>query len=125
MNNDPAIELEDYFAKLYANKYSVSELNLFKEELIKKGNDTSVIDKALKIKEVNIKEGKDFEKKNKRVRLVGKQAFFSALLGGKHNKKNNDLASWEYQKMLNNELEEHNFEEETTDEDDFYSDDLD
>ena len=38
---------------------------------------------------------------------------------------NNDLSSWEKQEMINNELEEHNFEEEIEDEDDFYSDDLD
>ena len=121
-------DLEDYFVNAYANKYTLDQLNQIRDKLIEDGNDTSIIDKSIRIKKEYInkkeKEEKEFER---RVRIVNKQAFWSGLLGGLSSGKklNSDLTSWEMQEMINNDLEEHNFEEEVEDEDDFYSDDLD
>lgn len=121
-------DLEDYFVNAYANKYTLDQLNQIRDKLIKDGNNTSIIDKSISIKKEYLnkkeKEEKEFER---RVRIVNKQAFWSGLLGGLVSGKqlNSDLTSWEKQEMINNELEEYNFEEEVADEDDFYSDDLD
>jgi hypothetical protein len=125
---DFADNLEDKFINLYADRYSLKQLEGIRDELVKRNEDSSIIDKAieikLKYKADKEKEEKEFERK---VRIVNKQAFWSGLLGGlaSGKKLNSDLTSWEMQEMINNDLEESNFEEEIEDEDDFYSDDLD
>lgn len=128
MEKDYADELEERFVIMYANKYTYDELNQIKDNLLKMNKDTSIIDKSiqLKLKNKHIKE-KEEQEFNKRLKSVRRHAFLSGLFGGltSGKKMNNDLSSWEYQEMLNNELEESNFEEEIEDEDDFYSDDLD
>ena len=128
MEKDYVDELEGKFINLYADRYSMSQLEQIRDELVKRNEDSSIIDKAIDIKIKN-KQRKEKEEKefNRRVRLVNKQAFFSGLFGGliSGKKLNSDLTSWESQEMINNELEESNFEEEFEDEDDFYSDDLD
>ena len=128
MEKDYVDELEEKFINLYADRYSMSQLEQIRDELVKRNEDSSIIDKAIDIKIKN-KQRKEKEEKefNRRVRLVNKQAFFSGLFGGliSGKKLNSDLTSWESQEMINNELEESNFEEEFEDEDDFYSDDLD
>ena len=128
MEKDYVDELEEEFINLYADRYSMSQLEQIRDELVKRNEDSSIIDKAIDIKIKN-NERKEKEEKefNRRVRLVNKQAFFSGLFGGliSGKKLNSDLTSWESQEMINNELEESNFEEEFEDEDDFYSDDLD
>ena len=128
MEKDYVDELEEEFINLYADRYSLSQLEQIRDELVKRNEDSSIIDKAIDIKIKN-NERKEKEEKefNRRVRLVNKQAFFSGLFGGliSGKKLNSDLTSWESQEMINNELEESNFEEEFEDEDDFYSDDLD
>lgn len=130
MEKDYVDELEDKFVIMYANKYSLEQLEDIKQELInKKKNDyVKIIDKAINYKLKNElkkeKENLEFKKKLKKVR---RYAFLSGLFGGLTSGKNmsNDLSSWEMQELINNELDEHNFEEEIEDEDDFYSDDLD
>lgn len=128
MEKDYADELEERFVIMYANKYTYDELNQIKDNLLKMNKDTSIIDKSiqLKLKNKHIKE-KEEQEFNKRLKSVRRHAFLSGLFGGltSGKKMNNDLSSWEYQEILNNELEESNFEEEIEDEDDFYSDDLD
>lgn len=128
MEKDYADQLEERFVIMYANKYTYDELNQIKDNLLKMNKDTSIIDKSiqLKLKNKHIKE-KEEQEFNKRLKSVRRHAFLSGLFGGltSGKKMNNDLSSWEYQEMLNNELEESNFEEEIEDEDDFYSDDLD
>lgn len=125
---DFADNLEEKFINLYADRYSLKQLEGIRDELVKRNEDSSIIDKAieikLKYKADKEKEEKEFERK---VRIVNKQAFWSGLLGGlaSGKKLNSDLTSWEMQEMINNDLEESNFEEEIEDEDDFYSDDLD
>ena len=125
---DFADNLEEKFINLYADRYSLKQLEGIRDELVKRNEDSSIIDKAieikLKYKANKEKEEKEFERK---VRIVNKQAFWSGLLGGlaSGKKLNSDLTSWEMQEMINNDLEESNFEEEIEDEDDFYSDDLD
>lgn len=125
---DYADELEEQFVHMYANKYSLSQLREIRDRLNKMNEDSSIIDKAINIKlkyqSDKEKEDKEFNKRLKQVRRAG---FISGLFGGlsRSNKPNKDLTSWEMQEMLNNELEEHNFEEKIEDEDDFYSDDLD
>ena len=120
--------LEEKFINLYADRYSLKQLEGIRDELVKRNEDSSIIDKAIKMKlkykADKEKEEKEFERK---VRIVNKQAFWSGLLGGlaSGKKLNSDLTSWEMQEMINNDLEESNFEEEIEDEDDFYSDDLD
>lgn len=120
--------LEEKFINLYADRYSLKQLEGIRDELVKRNEDSSIIDKAieikLKYKADKEKEEREFERK---VRIVNKQAFWSGLLGGlaSGKKLNSDLTSWEMQEMINNDLEESNFEEEIEDEDDFYSDDLD
>ena len=121
-------ELEEQFVHMYANKYSLSQLNQIRDELIRQNEDSSIIDKAIKERENKIKEKEKEEKEfERKVRIVNKQAFWSGLLGGlaSGKKLNSDLTSWEMQEMINNDLEPSNFEEEIEDEDDFYSDDLD
>ena len=128
MEKDYVDELEEKFINLYADRYSMSQLEQIRDELVKRNEDSSIIDKAIDIKIKN-NERKEKEEKefNRRVRLVNKQVFFSGLFGGliSGKKLNSDLTSWESQEMINNELEKSNFEEEFEDEDDFYSDDLD
>lgn len=130
MEKDYVDNLEDAFVYMYANKYTLEQLEDIKNELIKKNEyePVKIIDKAIQIK-LKYKSDKEKEEKafERKVRIVNKQAFWSGLLGGLVSGKqlNSDLTSWEKQEMLNNELEEHNFEEEFEDEDDFYSDDLD
>lgn len=125
---DFADNLEEKFINLYADRYSLKQLEGIRDELVKRNEDSSIIDKAieikLKYKAEKEKEEREFERK---VRIVNKQAFWSGLLGGlaSGKKLNSDLTSWEMQEMINNDLEESNFEEEIEDEDDFYSDDLD
>lgn len=125
---DFADNLEEKFVHMYANKYSLSQLREIRDKLNKMNEDSSIIDKAINIKlkyqSDKEKEEKEFER---RVRIVNKQAFWSGLLGGlaSGKKLDSDLTSWEMQEMINNDLEESNFEEEIEDEDDFYSDDLD
>ena len=125
---DFADNLEEKFINLYADRYSLKQLEGIRDELVKRNEDSSIIDKAieikLKYKADKEKEEREFERK---VRIVNKQAFWSGLLGGlaSGKKLNSDLTSWEMQEMINNDLEESNFEEEIEDEDDFYSDDLD
>ena len=125
---DFADNLEQKFINLYADRYSLKQLEGIRDELVKRNEDSSIIDKAieikLKYKADKEKEEREFERK---VRIVNKQAFWSGLLGGlaSGKKLNSDLTSWEMQEMINNDLEESNFEEEIEDEDDFYSDDLD
>lgn len=125
---DFADNLEEKFINLYADRYSLKQLEGIRDELVKRKEDSSIIDKAieikLKYKADKEKEEREFERK---VRIVNKQAFWSGLLGGlaSGKKLNSDLTSWEMQEMINNDLEESNFEEEIEDEDDFYSDDLD
>lgn len=125
---DFADNLEEKFINLYADRYSLKQLEGIRDGLVKRNEDSSIIDKAieikLKYKADKEKEEKEFERK---VRIVNKQAFWSGLLGGlaSGKKLNSDLTSWEMQEMINNDLEESNFEEEIADEDDFYSDDLD
>ncbi len=101
MEKDYVDELEEQFTQMYANKYTLEQLNEIKNRLIKMNEDSSIIDKAINIKlkyqSDKEKEEKEFERK---VRIVNKQAFWSGLLGG--------LASGKIE-----------------DEDDFYSDDLD
>lgn len=130
MEKDYVDNLEEKFVILYANKYTLEQLEYIKNELIKKKEHDSVkiIDKAIDYKSNNkIKKEKEDKEFNKRLKQVRRAGFISGLFGGLSgsNKPNKDLTSWEMQEMLNNELEEHNFEEEIEDEDDFYSDDLD
>lgn len=130
MEKDYVDDLEEKFVILYANKYTLEQLEYTKNELIEKKeyDPVKIIDKAIDYKLNNkIKKEKDDIEFNKRLKQVRRAGFISGLLGGlsNSNKPNNDLTSWEMQEMLNNELEEHNFEEEIEDEDDFYSDDLD
>lgn len=125
---DFADNLEEKFINLYADRYSLKQLEGIRDELVKRNEDSSIIDKAIEIK-LKYKADKEKEEKEfeRRVRIVNKQAFWSELLGGlaSGKKLNSDLTSWEMQEMINNDLEESNFEEEIEDEDDFYSDDLD
>lgn len=130
MEKDYADELEDKFVVMYANKYTLEQLEYIKKELIKKKeyDPVKIIDKAIDYKLNNkIKKEKEDREFNNRLKQVRRAGFLSGLFGGlsSKNKPNKDLTSWEMQEMLNNELEEHNFEEEIEDEDDFYSDDLD
>ena len=127
-NKDYVDDIENYFVNMYANNYSLEELNEIKEELIKQKEDTKIIDKAISMKENYRKKELEEEKEMRRkVRVVNKAAFFSGLLGGltSGKKLNNDLTSWEMQELINNDLEENNFEEEITDDDDFYNEDID
>ena len=125
---DFADNLEEKFINLYADRYSLKQLEGIRDELVKRNEDSSIIDKAIEIK-LKYKADKENEEKEfkRKVRIVNKQAFWSGLLGGlaSGKKLNSDLTSWEMQEMINNDLEESNFEEEIEDEDDFYSDDLD
>lgn len=128
MAKDYVDEMAGAFSRKYANAYSLNDLYIIRERLIKQNADTSIIDNAISIK---IKSKKDKEKEDmefkKKLKKVRRYAFLSGLFSGLSSGKNmnNDLSSWEKQEMINNELEEHNFEEEIEDEDDFYSDDLD
>lgn len=127
---DYADELEDSFVYMYAEKYSLNQLNDIKNELINRNELESIriIDRAINLKIANINREKQEENEFRRkAKIVNKAAFFSGLLGGltSGKKLNNDLTSWEMQEMINNDLEEHNFDEEIIDEDDFYNDDLD
>ena len=127
-NKDYVDDIENYFVNMYANNYSLEELNEINEELIKQKEDTKIIDKAISMKENYRKKELEEEKEMRRkVRVVNKAAFFSGLLGGltSGKKLNNDLTSWEMQELINNDLEENNFEEEITDDDDFYNEDVD
>jgi hypothetical protein len=127
-NKDYVDDIENYFVNMYANNYSLEDLNEIKEELIKQKEDTKIIDKAISMKENYRKKELEEEKEMRRkVRVVNKAAFFSGLLGGltSGKKLNNDLTSWEMQELINNDLEENNFEEEITDDDDFYNEDID
>lgn len=127
-NKDYVDDIENYFVNMYANNYSLEDLNEIKEELIKQKEDTKIIDKAISMKENYRKKEIEEEKEMRRkVRVVNKAAFFSGLLGGltSGKKLNNDLTSWEMQELINNDLEENNFEEEITDDDDFYNEDID
>jgi hypothetical protein len=127
-NKDYVDDIENYFVNMYANNYSLEDLNEIKEELIKQKEDTKIIDKAILMKENYRKKEIEEEKEMRRkVRVVNKAAFFSGLLGGltSGKKLNNDLTSWEMQELINNDLEENNFEEEITDDDDFYNEDTD
>ena len=127
-NKDYVDDIENYFVNMYANNYSLEDLNEIKEELIKQKEDTKIIDKAISMKENYRKKELEEEKEMRRkVRVVNKAAFFSGLLGGltSGKKLNNDLTSWEMQELINNDLEENNFEEEITDDDDFYNEDVD
>ena len=125
---DFADNLEEKFINLYADRYSLKQLEGIRDELVKRNEDSSIIDKAIEIK-LKYKAEKEKEEREieRKVRIVNKQAFWSGLLGGlaSGKKLNSDLTSWEMQEMINNDLEESNFEEEVEDEDDFYSDDLD
>ena len=129
MNDEYVDRLEEYFVNGYANKYSLEDLNKIRDELINQNADTSIIDKSIIVRKKIENNSKESKNNNINIRRVSKLAFISGLLGGlseKNNSKNNkDLSSWEFQEMLNNGLEESNFEEEIEDEDDFYSDDLD
>ena len=127
-NKDYVDDIENYFVNMYANNYSLEDLNEIKEELIKQKEDTKIIDKAISMKENYIKKEIEEEKEMRRkVRVVNKDAFFSGLLGGltSGKKLNNDLTSWGMHELINNDLEENNFEEEITDDDDFYNEDID
>jgi hypothetical protein len=130
MEKDYVDKLEDKFVIMYANKYSLEQLEDIKQELIYKNelDSVKIIDKAIDYKLQNEleKEKEDLEYK-KKLKKVRRYAFLSGLFGGLISGKNmsNDLSSWEKQELINNELDEHNFEEEIEDEDDFYSDDLD
>lgn len=128
MEKDYVDELEEQFTQMYANKYTLEQLNEIKNRLIKMNEDSSIIDKSINIKlKYQSDKEKEYKEFNKRLKQVRRAGFISGLFGGlsSSNKPNKDLTSWEMQEMLNNELEESNFEEEIEDEDDFYSDDLD
>lgn len=128
MAKDYVDEMADAFSRKYASAYSLNDLYTIRERLIRQNADTSIIDNAISIK---IKSKKDKEQEEiefkKKLKKIRRHAFLSGLFGGLSSGRNmnNDLSSWEKQEMINNELEEHNFEEEIEDEDDFYSDDLD
>lgn len=130
MAKDYVDELEEKFTLAYANKYSYDDLIKIRNKLIENNNDTKIIDNAIAVKKSNINNSVSKKTNELKKPKIGLFTILGALFSSSRSSKGNtshskDLASWEMQEMLNNNLEEHNFEEEIIDEDDFYSDDLD
>ena len=134
-------ELFDYLDDLMASQ-DLSVLEKAKEQCIKDGTPTDVIDKAInerkrrdkialkhRVKDAlkeGIHESIENRKRNKRYRKMIRRAifsgFFSGLLGSSKGS-NPDLNPWEQDYIDKGDYEPYQFEEEDLEEDDFYSED--
>lgn len=130
MAKDYVDELENKFTLAYANKYSYDDLMKIRKKLLENNGDTKIIDNAILIKKKNMNSNGSNNRNEVKKPKIGLFTILGAIFSSSGSSKSKishskDLTSWEMQDMLNNNLEEHNFEEELIDEDDFYSDDLD
>lgn len=93
-----------------------------KDELVKRGEDTSLIDKAINTKKERDKEIKEQNKLSLGDVLTG--VFLGLNIGNKKaNKKDNNIMPWEQDEENKENYEPHNFEEEELEEDDYYYED--
>ena len=105
----------------------INTLEKVREELIKKGEDTELIDKAIierKRRDEIIKEKN--KEHDKEMRKLSRMALLSGLFGGlisKNSNSSSDLMSWEEDAIKNDGYKDYNFEEEELEEDDFYYED--
>lgn len=119
----------------------ISILEQARQNDINNGESTEILDKAIterkrrdeaihkeQERQQKIQEAED-RKWRKRYRRAGLFGFLSGLFGGlsKSDKssQNDDLMPWEEELVKKGEYEPYHFEEENTDEDDYYHDDLD
>lgn len=115
-NNDPLLDKLDK----YIESMPMEVLEKARKQDILEGEDTRILDKAIKNK---ITHQKQLEKKNKlerkRMRKVMFKGFLDGLFGGNDNQcsSNDELESWK------KDYEPYNFEEEELEDDDYYYDD--
>lgn len=109
----------------------ITRLEKVREELVKNGEDTFLIDKAIKERkrrdEIIMKNKKEQEK-NRRTGLGGAILFgllegFASGSSKSSKKSDNDLMPWEEDALKHEGYEKYNFEEEELEEDDYYYDD--
>lgn len=104
-----------------------------KLEMMKEGQDTSIIDKAIEERkrrdQIALKNKRQKELQEKKLAKQTRSALFWGLISGFSSKPNtqkmedNDLMNWEKDAITNGGYESHNFEEEELEEDDYYYED--